>query len=78
MIDTGVSREVKRECRHWRDAYDKARRRRRQIEKKLKERVLPVGMMRRQQHGSSGSDDDVSVNEEDTELLRHWVDELGE
>jgi len=79
MIDTGVSFDVKRECRARRDEYDKAKRRRRQIEKQLKERVLPVGMMQRQQRSSSGDgSDDESVDEENMELLRHWVDELGE
>ena len=54
----------------------------RQIEKQLKERVLPVGMMQRHQRSSNSGDvsggDDESVDEEDMELLRHWVDELGE
>ena len=81
MIDTGVPYGVKRECRARRDEYDKAKRRRRQIEKQMKERVLPMGMMQRHQRSSSGDGsggDDESVDEEDMELLRHWVDELGE
>lgn len=82
MIDTGVPYGVKRECRARRDEYDKAKRRMRQIEKQLKERVLPVGMMQRHQRSSNSGDgsggDDESVDEEDMELLRHWVDELGE
>ena len=82
MIDTGVPNGVKRECRARRDEYDKAKRRMRQIEKQLKERVLPVGMMQRHQRSSNSGDgsggDDESVDEEDMELLRHWVDELGE
>ncbi|KAL3790202.1 hypothetical protein HJC23_005574 [Cyclotella cryptica] len=66
MIDTGVSTTLKRKCLQCRDEYEEARKRRKQIEKELNERVLPIGMQR---GGSLGG-------EEEMEFLKHWVDEL--
>ena len=67
MIDTGVSGVLRRECIGCRDEYLRAKTRRRRIQKELEERVLPMGMQR---GGAIGS-------EEEVELLKHWVDELG-
>lgn len=69
MIDTGVSDALKRECLECRNEYERAKKKRRQLEKELEERVLPEGMQR-----SVGG----PISEEDMELLQHWIDELGE
>lgn len=68
MIDVGVSDVVKRKCIQCRGEYERAKKKRIKIETDLEERVLPVGMQR----------DRGPVNEDDMELLQHWVDELGE
>ena len=67
MIDTGVSMKLRRKCLQCRYEYEEARKRRKQIEKELNERVLPAGMQR----------GDSIAGEEEMELLKHWVDELG-
>jgi hypothetical protein len=67
MIDTAVSDVLKRECMDSKNEYERARKKRRQLEKQLDERVLPIGMQR----------SDRSLAEEDIEILQHWVDELG-
>lgn len=59
---------LRRTCWQRRDEYEEARKRRKQIEKELNERVLPVGMQRGASLGG----------EEEMELMKHWVDELGE
>ena len=67
MIDTGVPDLLKRQCLESRLFYEKAKKRRIQIEKELDDRVLPAGMQR-----GSGP-----LSEDDFEALQHWVDELG-
>jgi DNA repair ATPase RecN len=68
MIDIAVTDVIKIQCAESKNEYERARKKRRQLERQLDERVLPVGM----QKGGR------SLTEEDMEMLRHWVDELGE
>lgn len=69
MIDTGVPDVLKQQCMHCKNEYERAKKRRRRLEKQLEERVMPVGMQRSRVG---------PICDEDMELLQHWVDELGE
>jgi len=70
MIDMGVSDEVKLRCRKIREEYKDARRYTRQLKRDLESRVLPPLFEIRDSGGG--------FDEEQLELLEHWIDELDE
>lgn len=68
MLDIGVEDSIKQQCMKSRNAYKEATKRRKKIKKELESRILPSSM----QGNAYGSD----LEQEQTELLQHWVDEL--
>ncbi|KAL7449585.1 hypothetical protein ACHAWC_002236 [Mediolabrus comicus] len=68
MIDIGVDGSIKQKCLQARELYTDATKRRQKIKKELESRILPSSM-----EGSSYSTD---LEEEQIEMLEHWVDEL--
>ena len=68
MIDIGVDGSIKQKCLQARKLYTDATKRRQKIKKELESRILPASM-----EGSSHSTD---LEEEQIEMLEHWVDEL--
>ena len=67
MVDIGVEDSVKKKCMQARDVYMAATKRRKKIKKELESRVLPSSM--RSSYNSE-------LEQEQLELLEHWVDEL--
>jgi len=68
MIDIGVEDSLKKKCIKSRDLYKEATKRRKKIKKELESRILPSSM----QGSTYGSE----LEQEQIELLEHWVDEL--
>ncbi len=69
MLDIGVEDSTKQQCIQTRNAYKEATKRRKKIKKELESRILPSSM----QGNAHGSE----LEQEQIELLQHWVDELG-
>eukprot|EP00581_Thalassiosira_minuscula_P005651 CAMPEP_0183740896 /NCGR_PEP_ID=MMETSP0737-20130205/60760_1 /TAXON_ID=385413 /ORGANISM="Thalassiosira miniscula, Strain CCMP1093" /LENGTH=808 /DNA_ID=CAMNT_0025976067 /DNA_START=36 /DNA_END=2462 /DNA_ORIENTATION=- len=67
MLDMGVPDSLLQNCSRLRDDYKEARKRTEKIKYDLESRVLPSSLQR---NGNGGLD------EEQMELLEHWVDEL--
>jgi len=68
MLDIGVEDSMKQQCIQSRNAYKEATKRRKKIKKELESRILPSSM----QGNVYGSE----LEQEQIELLEHWVDEL--
>ena len=68
MIDIGVEDSLKQQCILSRDVYNQAKKRRKKIKKELESRILPSSIQ--------GSEYGSELEEEQIELLEHWVDEL--
>ena len=66
ILDKGVSEHLLIDCASKRDDYKAAKRKRERIEGELKSRVLPQNIR--------GHKDDL--DEDQVEMMRHWVDEL--
>lgn len=66
ILDRGVPEHLLIDCANKRDDYKAAKRKRESIEGELKSRVLPQNIR--------GSKDDL--DEDQIEMMRHWVDEL--
>lgn len=69
MIDMGVPDSLKQNCAHLRDNYKQAIKIRQQLKCELESRVLPT---------LERSDTHSGFDEDQLELLEHWIDELGE
>jgi len=67
MLDTGVSDGLKQNCSQMKDIYKEARKRTERIKHDLASRILPSSLERNSNAG---------FDEEQRELLEHWVDEL--
>jgi len=72
MLDMGVPDVLKRFCCKLRDGYKGARKCREGIVRELESRVLPSSLRRDNNSGN----DNAGFDEEQIELLEHWVDEL--
>ena len=70
MIDMGVSERLKQTCVQSREKYKEARKSTEKIKHDLESRILPSSLQRKGRN-SDFEDDQV-------ELLGHWVEELGE
>eukprot|EP00986_Skeletonema_menzelii_P007312 scaffold2849_cov150-Skeletonema_menzelii.AAC.9 len=68
MLDIGIDDSIKQQCIQSRDLYKEATKRRKRIKKELESRILPSSM----QGNAYGSE----LEQEQIELLEHWVDEL--
>ncbi|EED92241.1 predicted protein [Thalassiosira pseudonana CCMP1335] len=68
MIDMGVEDSLKQNCLEMRESYKRARKKRMRLKSELESRVLPSSMQ--------GSGYTSTSEEDQTELLGHWVDEL--
>ena len=68
IIDIGVEDSLKQQCIQSRDVYKEASKRRKKLKKDLESRILPSSM----QGSTYGSE----LEQEQIELLEHWVDEL--
>ena len=68
MLDIGVEDSLKQQCIQSRDVFKEATKRRKKIKKELESRILPSSM----QGNAYGSE----LEQEQIELLEHWVDEL--
>jgi len=68
MIDIGVEDFLKKKCIQSRDAYKEATKRKIKIKKELESRILPSSMQ--------GNTFGYELEQEQIELLEHWVDEL--
>ncbi len=71
MIDSGIPSSVLAWVHHLQTAYQKAKRYRKSLERELANQVLPASMTR-----GRGGDVDTKANEEQLEMLRHWIEEL--
>jgi len=72
MLDMGVSDVMKSNCCKLREGYNVARKFREGIVRELESRVLPSSLRRDNNYGV----DNAGFDEEQIELLEHWVDEL--
>lgn len=70
ILDMGVPEVLKRECIETREKYKGARGHTERIKRDLQSRVLPSSLQR--------SSENEGLDEEQLELMKHWVDELGE
>jgi len=70
MLDMGVADSLKQNCAMMRDLYREKRKEKERLKRDLESRVLPSSLQ--------SSSTDAGFDEEQMELLEHWVDELGE
>ena len=68
MLDIGVDDSIKQQCIQSRDLYKEATKRRKRIKKELESRILPSSIQ--------GNAYGTELEQEQIELLEHWVDEL--
>lgn len=71
MIDSGIPSSVVAWVHHLQTAYRKAKQYRVSLEKELANQVLPASISR-----GRGGEVDTKANEEQLEMLRHWIEEL--
>lgn len=70
MLDMGVPESLKQNCRELRDSYKDAKKHKEKIKRALESRVLPSSL--------KGGTKNGGFDEEQIQMLEHWVDELGE
>lgn len=70
MLDMGVPESLKQNCRELRDNYKDAMKHKEKIKRALESRVLPSSLKGGYMNGG--------FNEEQLQMLEHWVGELGE
>jgi len=73
MIDSGIPPSVLAWVHQLQTIYRKSKQYRESLERELENQVLPASMIRR---GVGDGDDLSSVNDEQLEMLRHWIEEL--
>ncbi len=69
MLDMGVPERLKQNCREMRDNYKDAKKHKENIKRALESRVLPSSL--------KGANKNGGFDEEQIQMLEHWVDELG-
>ena len=70
MLDMGVPEGLKKNCMELRDTYKQAKKHKEKIKRGLESRVLPSSL--------KGGNTNGGFDEEQIQMLEHWVDELGE
>lgn len=70
MLDMGVPEGLKQNCMELRDTYKQAKKHKEKIKRGLESRVLPSSL--------KGGNTNGGFDEEQIQMLEHWVDELGE
>jgi hypothetical protein len=70
MLDLGVPEQLRENCRKLRDIYKDAKKHKEKIQRALESRVLPSSLKCTYKNGG--------FDEEQIQMLEHWVDELGE
>ncbi len=70
IIDMGVPEQLRENCRKLRDSYVDAKKHKEKIKRALESRVLPSSLKCAYKNGG--------FDEEQIQMLEHWVDELGE